>query len=335
MSSGPGYCGDLLYPSQTLTAYFGKGGDRQVAYFEESLRRANLYLDGKRIPDDITPRVGNKTGLRGALQYYADEMFLTLYAFVSLDLVDQAMRGRGEVGLYSRLLDAAFEEAAAPTVVRPRLWLECPLSAPKLYVDELREQYRDHCDTCHPVAYRRWLGRANPALEGATHTDALLALDWDGMSDKPAGPAVMFEAKFLSDISSHTSYAPDRDQLTRNLDAGLEYAGYDADRFWYVFVTPECFKVDPASRFYGYKLREFMDARTGSEALAEALPHLAKRGFVDFAKLSRHIGWITWQDICRLLSRSAEFAEPAFPRDGLERFFGDRCLWPEEADGHE
>lgn len=163
-------------------------------------------------------------------------------------------------------------------------------------------------------------------------TDALL--DWDGASKKPTGPIVVFEAKFLSDISSHTSYAPDRDQLTRNLDAGVQSVDHDVDRFWYVFVTPECFRAHPESRFYGYKLREYMDSQAGHEALAAALPHLAKPELVDFAKLSRHIGWITWQDICRLLSGSPAFAEPAFPRDGLERFFKDRCLWPEDEACH-
>ena len=322
----PPFCGTLLYDPEQLKTYFAKDRDRQVAHFVDSLARANEYM-ADNPPDTITPRVGKKTGLRSALQYYADEMFLTLYAFVSLDLVDRAAGGVRAQGPYSRLLDLPFG-AARPKISGPKLLLEQPVPAPRLYVQSLLEQYRDHEETCHPVWYRRRLGKGNSALEGKTHTDALLACDGDW--DRASGTFVMFEAKFLSDISASTTYATDRDQLTRNLDAGLEYVGYDLDRFWYVFVTPECFKDEPESRFYGYKLRDYMDPESGGQALSRALPHLADRELVDFAELSRHIGWVTWQDVCRLLATSPAFTTPAFPRAEFEQFFRDRCLWPED-----
>ena len=41
------------------------------------------------------------------------------------------------------------------------------------------------------------------------------------------GSHVMFEAKFLSDISASTTYAPERDQIARNLDAGLAAVDFD------------------------------------------------------------------------------------------------------------
>jgi hypothetical protein len=141
----------------------------------------------------------------------------------------------------------------------------------------------------------------------------------------------MFEAKFLSDISHDTKYAPERDQISRNLDAGLAQAGYDLDRFWYVFVSPERFRGSYQTRLYGYRLREYMDPVTGPEALRRDLPHLQhlpESASVDYGELSRHIGWITWEEVCGLVSGSPAFHEPDFPREGFERFFVERCLWP-------
>jgi hypothetical protein len=318
------YCGSLLYPPETLRQYYGKDGDRQIAHFQESLRKANAYLCVNP-PDSIAPRMSRQSGLRGALQYYADEMFLTLYAFVSLDLAGDAGRLSERQGLYSALLGRAFK-GDAPSVADPKLKLERPIPASKAYLRELERRYQDECATCHPVWYRRRLGSGNAALEGATHTDALLSLYGD--FTKASGRFAMFEAKFLSDISGHTTYAPDRDQLTRNLDAGLDYVQFDLDRFWYVFVTPECFKTRPESRFYGYKLREFMDPASGPERLKAALPHLAREHAVDFEKLSRHIGWVTWEDICEVVWSCPGFDDPDYPRSALERFFRDRCVWP-------
>jgi len=187
----------------------------------------------------------------------------------------------------------------------------------------LRQLYADDREGCHPAWYLRHLGFRNKSPEGSTHTDALLTF---GQTRH-----VMFEAKFLSDISHDTKYAPERDQISRNLDAGLAQAGYDLDRFWYVFVSPERFRGSYQTRLYGYRLREYMDPVTGPEALRRDLPHLQhlpESASVDYGELSRHIGWITWEEVCGLVSGSPAFHEPDFPREGFERFFVERCLWP-------
>jgi hypothetical protein len=108
VTSDTDHCGALLYAPETLRQYFGKDGDRQIAHFEESLRRANAYL-GVNPPDSIAPRMSRQSGLRGALQYYADEMFLTLYAFVSLDLAGDERRLSERQGLYSALLERGLQ----------------------------------------------------------------------------------------------------------------------------------------------------------------------------------------------------------------------------------
>ncbi len=94
--------------------------------------------------------------------------------------------------------------------------------------------------------YSRRLGRLNQSLEGSTHADALLTFGDDHR--------VMFEARFLSDISYMTTYAVDRNQLTRNLDAGLASVNHELHRFFYVFISPQAFRDRPQARLYGYKL---------------------------------------------------------------------------------
>ena len=64
--------GSLLYPPETLRQYFDKDGDRQIAHFS-GVAGPGQSIPGEYPPDTLTPRIGKKTGLRGALRYFADE----------------------------------------------------------------------------------------------------------------------------------------------------------------------------------------------------------------------------------------------------------------------
>lgn len=148
-------------------------------------------------------------------------------------------------------------------------------------------------------------------FEGPTHTDALIE---DGER------VVIFEAKFVSDISTHTTHAVIRNQIARNLEAGLEYVKGDASRLYFVFVSPRLFQQEPWTRLYGYKLPEYM-CDPGS--IRRDLPHLPDD--VDVVSLSQHIGWATWEDVAEILWASPSLSDP----DGrLRRFFEERRLWP-------
>jgi len=311
----------LLYPVQTLRSYFRVSTDAQIAHFEHSIAAANEFLLAHP-PETLAAGGRRPKGLGRALQYFKDEMFLTLYAFVSLDLGGSEAYAAERERLFTELLRIALPGLDID-VVSPELELEKQVSPPAGYTKALGGVFADDPEGCHPVWYLRLLGSGNRSPEGATHADAILTYADDRR--------VMFEAKFLSDISTSTTYAPDRDQLSRNLDAGIAKAGFDLERFSYVFVTPQRFRDDPQSRFYGYKLNEYMDSDKGPLALARDLPHLAETGDVDFAELQRHIGWITWEEICTLLVASPVFRSPEFPREGFEHFFRERCLWPDAA----
>ena len=307
----------LLYRPEQIERYFRHGnGPEQIAHFSRSIDAANAFL--REHPEEsLLPGKKRPKGIASALQYFKDETFLTLYAFASLDLLGKDELGDEREHLYTELLRLALPGAQV-SVTGPHLELEKQVRAPKRYRELLAARYREQTASCHPVWYLRLLGSRSQSHEGATHSDAVLT--------HGEGSMVMFEAKFLSDISGSTTYAVDRNQLTRNLEAGVEAVEGDLERFAYVFVTPRLLRANPESRFYGYKLREYMDPERGAKALERDLPHL--EGLIDFERLSRRIGWVTWEEICGLLMRSRAFCPPAFPRAAFEEFFRERCLWP-------
>ena len=117
-------------------------------------------------------------------------------------------------------------------------------------------------------------------------------------------------------------HAVARNQIVRNLEAGLEYVKGDVSRLYFVFVSPRAFQREPWTRLYGYKLPEYM---SDPGSILRDLPHLGSD--LDFATLSQHVGWVTWEDICEILWPSPSFSDP----DGrLQQFFEERRLWPAE-----
>ena len=304
----------LLYPEDTIRRYFGRGADRHLAQFTRSIANANDFLR-EHPREALTAGKGRPDGLTRALQYYKDETFLTLWAFISLDLAAKPEHLKERERLCTQLLRQALPNLGI-TVTAPKLELEKLVVPPKKYLEVLAQSFRDEPDSCHPVWYLRVLGAGNSSLEGNTHSDAFLTYNGDRH--------VLFEAKFLSDISASTTYGPERNQLTRNLDAGLANAGFALERFAYVFITPQRFRDRPESRFYGYKLSEYMDAEKGPSALKRDLPHLER--LVDYADLAQHIGWVTWEEIVALLAASPVFCSPEFPHAEVHDFFRERCI---------
>jgi hypothetical protein len=136
-------------------------------------------------------------------------------------------------------------------------------------------------------------------LEGATNVDAVLL-------NEDTGLAVLFEAKVLSDISSHTSYDAARNQLARNVDVMLEANDTLADQLcrrrvessFLVLITPEMFRAPGgrSSRLYGAKYDVYKSA---AAALAADLPHRNAQPS-DWRETARRMGWATWEDFRRV-----------------------------------
>ena len=142
-------------------------------------------------------------------------------------------------------------------------------------------------------------GFGKVVLEGATNVDAVLL-------NEDTGLAVLFEAKVLSDISSHTSYDAARNQLARNVDVMLEANDTLADPLcrrrvessFLVLVTPEMFRAPASrsSRLYGVKYDLY---KSDAAALAADLPHRNAQPS-DWRETARRMGWATWEDFRRV-----------------------------------
>ncbi|HEY5182651.1 MAG TPA: hypothetical protein VIJ07_23250 [Dermatophilaceae bacterium] len=135
-----------------------------------------------------------------------------------------------------------------------------------------------------------------PRLEGATKADAmLLAPD--------TGVAVIFEAKVLSDVSTHITFDVARNQLARNIDVMLEPASglspldkRQPERTSLVLITPDLFRRRETglrgSRLYGWLMDAYRDPHSG--LLAQ---HLVHRNADELAGVANRLGWASWENV--------------------------------------
>ncbi|MDR1742399.1 MAG: hypothetical protein LBR48_01095 [Dysgonamonadaceae bacterium] len=173
------------------------------------------------------------------------------------------------------------------------------------------------------------IAKPNDSFEGNTNLDLLIR----GKTSDNKDTVCFIEAKFLSDISYQITYNPFRDQIARNIDAGIEYCQEknieDLSLFYFYLLTPEVFKPNTAkynqmkeligaykSRLYSYKFEEYQNW----ENLKRALPH---REIDDetWKIISENIKWITFEDFYRNMTIQDE-AE----KDMIKTFFIERNL---------
>ena len=185
--------------------------DRHLGYYQASVEEARKY-------DELIRSGGKPTRAQTRLgrQMEKDERFWLATALMSLYHADGGS-GRGE--LFARLLERAglrrppgfprWEDALAGAL---DLFFEVNLPSPARY----RAWLRDHLGERAPIPYLKKQAEAPGArLEGATKADAMLLAPSTGV-------AVIFEAKVLSDISTHVTFDLARNQLARSIDVMLE-----------------------------------------------------------------------------------------------------------------
>ena len=185
--------------------------DRHLRYYQASVEEARKY-------DELIRRGDKPTRAQTRLgrQMEKDERFWLAAALMSLYHADGGS-GRGE--LFARLLERAglwpppgfprWEDALAGAL---DLFFEVNLPSPGRY----RAWLRDHLGERAPIPYLKKQAEARGArLEGATRADAMLLAAATGVS-------VIFEAKVLSDISTHVTFDLARNQLARSIDVMLE-----------------------------------------------------------------------------------------------------------------
>jgi hypothetical protein len=175
------------------------------------------------------------------------------------------------------------------------LFFEVNLPSPGRY----RAWLRDHLGERTPIPYLKEQAEAPGArLEGATKADAMLLA--------PASQvAVIFEAKVLSDISTHVTFDLARNQLARSIDVMLEanpalpapLSRRKPERTFLVLLTPALTQPGRAgdavskSRLYGWLMPAYQDPH--SSLLSQHLPHRDSR---QLAEAAERLGWASWED---------------------------------------
>jgi hypothetical protein len=124
-----------------------------------------------------------------------------------------------------------------------------------------------------------------------------------------SGIAVIFEAKVLSDISTHVTFDLARNQLARSIDVMLEsnpalpapLSHRKPERTFLVLLTPALTQPGQTgdaiskSRLYGWLMPAYKDP--DSSLLRQHLPH---RDGHELAGVTERLGWATWED-CQIV----------------------------------
>jgi hypothetical protein len=276
--------------------------DRHLRYYLASVEEARKYDELIRGGDRPTP-----AQTRLGRQMENDERFWLATALMSLYHADGGS-GRGE--LFAGLLERAglrpppgfprWEDALAGAL---DLFFEVNLPSPGRY----RAWLRDHLGERAPIPYLKKQAEAPGArLEGQTRTDAMLLAPETGV-------AVIFEAKVLSDISTHVTFDLARNQLARSIDVMLEVNSALAappslrkpERTFLVLLTPTLTQPGRAgdaiskSRLYGWLMPAYKDP--DNSLLRQHLPH---RDGSELAEAAGRLGWASWED-CRFVAPGA------------------------------
>jgi hypothetical protein len=228
-----------------------------------------------------------------------DERFWVVTALMCLYHADE---GAGREKSFARLLERAglgpppgfprWEDALAGAL---DLFFEVSLPSPGRY----RAWLRDHLGERTPIPYLKAQAAAPGArLEGATKADAMLLAPASGV-------AVIFEAKVLSDISTHVTFDLARNQLARSIDVMLEenpalpepLSRRKPERTFLVLLTPALTQPGRTgdavskSRLYGWLMPAYQDPH--SSLLCQHLPHRDSR---QLAEAAQRLGWASWED---------------------------------------
>ena len=268
--------------------------NRHLQYYLASVEEARKY--DERVRSGVRP---TRAQTRRGRQMEKDERFWVVTALMSLYHADDGI-GRGK--LFARLLERAglrpppgfpgWEDALAGAL---DLFFEVNLPSPARY----RVWLRDHLIERTPIPYLKEQAEAPRArLEGTTKADAMLLAHASGV-------AVIFEAKVLSDISTHVTFDLARNQLARSIDVMLEanptlpapLSLRKPERTFLVLLTPTLTQPGRAgdaiskSRLYGWLMPAYKDPN--SSLLRQHLPH---RDSHQLAESAKRLGWASWED---------------------------------------
>ncbi len=273
----------LPFSRKTLEKYFVGNKKHQAGYFLHSIDKYKIFENDKSM---------KKSDYKFHRQAEKDERFYTARTFISIFEKSDAEKKKDLENMLSKAFGAKpdfsdkYDSWSDALGNEPKLILEHQLSAPKIFKEHLSK----NLDKTHFVDYVLDMGKDKDGnfrrgLEGATHVDAHIEC-------KDTNFSVLIEAKVLSDISYQVSYDMARNQIARNLDVMLDK---EKDNTLFMLITPKYFKERPKTRFYGYKMNDYMK---DFKNIKEDLPHRKNSLTGDeWKNMSKRLAWITWDDL--------------------------------------
>lgn len=303
----------LPFTAEQLRACFAAVGgetadkaERRLDYYRRSIAANTELVDriarGEAV-DQLTVRAGR--------QMEKDERFWIAAALMALYHRGQhAERATRFGGLLTRARlspPPGFSTWEAALSGHLSLFLEANLPSPRSYQVWLRE----HLAQRVPVPHLQEQAERATRLEGSTKVDAVLIC-------RDTGVAVLFEAKVLSDVSTHVTFDMARNQLARNIDVMLEgrnppgpLQSRQPTLSSLVLLTPGSFRDQPGmrrSRLYGWLFDAYSDA--GGTLLHQHLEHREEQ---ELAAVPDRLGWATWEDCNEVVTDACPWLRP----DGL------------------
>jgi hypothetical protein len=282
--------------------------DRHLSYYLASINQREEYdelVGGGITPTPAQTRLGR--------QMEKDERFWVATELMTLYYADE---GSARAQAFGGLLERAglrppsgFPRWAEALAGSLDLFFEVNLPSPRGY----REWLRNHLDERVSIPYLREMAAApRSRLEGQTHADAMLLAPGTGV-------AIVFEAKVLSDVSTHVTFDLARNQLARIIDVMLEEDPQLPDplrsrkpaQTFLVLLTPALMQPSGTvnalgrSRLYDWLLPEYQNR--GSTLLRQHLPH---RDEGELADAAGRLGWASWEDCDAVVPGACSWLSP-------------------------
>jgi hypothetical protein len=239
--------------------------------------------------------------LRGNLesfpnQYDKAEELITFYTFAPLVL------NPNRQGLTNQILAFAHINQSVDSVVS--VGLEKRYQPPAGYLSWVKNEVKNH-----PIKYIRDQAEVhlteNKPLESSTHVDAFIETN---------KLIIFFEMKFTSDISYDTTFNPNRNQLARLIDVGLEVAKSKGKKLLVILSTPTTLST-LKSRLYYYKIKEYSNPLMIQR-------DIAWRPVKDIEDTLLAVRWIALEELINLLYK--DFSHP--DKEEAIQFFEERKL---------
>lgn len=215
---------------------------------------------------------------KGLNQYDKAEELITFYSFAPLSLRED------KSGLVQEILKLANVKTEVEKITS--LGFESQIKPPEGYLKWLANYVNEH-----PVKYVREEAKDHAknkkTLETNTHVDVTI---------KSKNLLILIEMKFTSDISTQTTFNPNRNQLARLIDVGIDVAKEDIEKSKKLVVlvcSPKEF-YDRKSRLFYFKIRGYSDYR-------EVKKDIEWRPQEEIEKYLLKVEWVPLEEVIRIL----------------------------------